>query len=74
MEIIQVRVNDKLAQLLDAAVKTGMYSNRSEAVRDAIRKLFAPELKEEVLAEIAKRSSSKEFVTQEEVEKEFGLA
>lgn len=34
---VQVRVTRKLLEMLDELVETGMYSNRSEAIRDAIR-------------------------------------
>ena len=73
METVQVRVNKELAEILDASVKKGIYMNKSEAVRDAIRKLFAPELKEEILLELEKRSKSKDFVSQKKLEEEFGL-
>ena len=73
METVQVRVNKELAEILDASVKKGIYMNKSEAVRDAIRKLFAPELKEEILVELKKRSKSKDFVSQKKLEEEFGL-
>jgi len=35
---VQVRVTKKLIELLDELVDNGIYSNRSEAIRDAIRK------------------------------------
>ena len=73
METVQVRVNKELAEILDASVEKGIYMNKSEAVRDAIRKLFAPELKEEILVELKKRSKSKDFVSQKKLEEEFGL-
>ena len=73
METVQVRLNKELSQLVDASVSTGAYSNKSEVMRDALRKMFAPELKGEILAEVIKRSKSKEFVSQEDLEKEFGL-
>ncbi|MBU1135626.1 MAG: ribbon-helix-helix domain-containing protein [Nanoarchaeota archaeon] len=36
---VQVRFTKKLIELLDELVDKGVYSNRSEAVRDATRKL-----------------------------------
>lgn len=38
MEPVQVRVTRKLIELVDELVENGIYSNRSEAIRDAIRK------------------------------------
>ena len=35
---VQVRVTKKLMQLLDNLIENGAYSNRSEAIRDSIRK------------------------------------
>jgi Arc/MetJ-type ribon-helix-helix transcriptional regulator len=34
---VQVRVTKKLLEMLDELVGKGIYSNRSEAIRDAIR-------------------------------------
>jgi len=73
METVQVRLNKELAEILDASVEKGVYTSKSEAVRDGIRKLFAPELKEEILIELKKRSKSKDFVSQKQIEEEFGL-
>ncbi len=38
---VQVRVTRKLIEMLDDLIESGMYSNRSEAIRDAIRKHVA---------------------------------
>ena len=35
---VQVRVTKKLMELLDKLIESGAYSNRSEAIRDSIRK------------------------------------
>ncbi|MBN2330936.1 MAG: ribbon-helix-helix protein, CopG family [Candidatus Aenigmarchaeota archaeon] len=35
---VQVRVTKKLMELLDRLIESGAYSNRSEAIRDSIRK------------------------------------
>lgn len=35
---IQVRVTKKLIDVLDEMIESGVYSNRSEAIRDAIRR------------------------------------
>jgi len=43
METMQIRMNQGLTQRLDTLVKTGIYQNRSEAIRDAVRKLIIEE-------------------------------
>jgi len=73
MKTVQVRLTNELEEILKTSVEKGIYTNKSEAMRDAIRKLFAPELKEEVLLEVRKRSRSKEFVSQKKIEEELGL-
>ena len=35
---VQIRVTEKLIEMIDKLVESGIYSNRSEAIRDAIRK------------------------------------
>lgn len=39
MSVTQVRLPPGLEKQLDALVKKGIYANRSDAVRDAVRKL-----------------------------------
>jgi len=39
MKPTQVRLTRKLREKLDKEVAKGMYPNRSEAIRDAVRKL-----------------------------------
>ncbi len=73
METVQVRLSKELAGVVDASVRKGVYSSKSEVMRDALRNLFAAELKEEILVEAMRRSRSKDFVSQEAVEEEFGL-
>jgi len=73
METVQVRLSKELSRILSASVSKGVYTSKSEVMRDALRKLFAPELKQGILAEALKRSKSKDFVSQKEIEKEFGL-
>ncbi|MFH1424348.1 MAG: ribbon-helix-helix domain-containing protein [archaeon] len=55
-ETIQVRMNGTLVKKIDVCVKHGLFDNRSEVVRDAVRQMFSPELKPEVLAECMKIS------------------
>lgn len=39
METVQIRLTEKQLRNLDVLVRKGVYPNRSEAVRDAVRKL-----------------------------------
>ncbi len=39
MQTMQIRLTDKQIKRVDVLVKKGVYPNRSEAVRDAVRKL-----------------------------------
>ena len=39
METVQIRLTRNQIRVIDVFVKKGMYPNRSEAVRDAVRKL-----------------------------------
>lgn len=39
MQTMQIRLTDKQIKRVDTLVKKGIYPNRSEAVRDAVRKL-----------------------------------
>jgi Arc/MetJ-type ribon-helix-helix transcriptional regulator len=39
METVQIRLTDKQIKNIDVLVRKGIYPNRSEAVRDAVRKL-----------------------------------
>lgn len=39
METVQIRLTEKQIRSIDVLVRKGVYPNRSEAVRDAVRKL-----------------------------------
>ena len=39
METVQIRLTEKQIRNIENLVKKGVYPNRSEAVRDAVRKL-----------------------------------
>ena len=39
METVQIRLTEKQIRSIDVLEKKGVYPNRSEAVRDAVRKL-----------------------------------
>jgi Arc/MetJ-type ribon-helix-helix transcriptional regulator len=38
MDTLQIRMNKELLKQVDILVKTGYYSNRSDAIRDAVRR------------------------------------
>jgi Arc/MetJ-type ribon-helix-helix transcriptional regulator len=40
METVQIRLTGKLVEKLGELVKEGLYPNKSEAVRDAVRRLI----------------------------------
>lgn len=73
-EIVQVRMRQGLITLIDTAVEEGIFQSRSEVIRDAIRQMFAPELREEVLLEalrISREMDEGKSVSMEQIEKEF---
>ena len=39
METVQIRLTEKQIKNIETLVKKGVYPNRSEAVRDAVRRL-----------------------------------
>ena len=39
METVQIRLTEKQIKNIDVLVRKGIYPNRSEAVRDAVRRL-----------------------------------
>ena len=38
MDTLQIRMNKELLKRIDSFVKTGVYSNRSDVIRDAVRR------------------------------------
>ena len=38
---VQIRMTKKLLELVDELIESGMYSNRSEAIREATRRLVS---------------------------------
>ena len=40
MRVIVFKMPDSMAEIVDDIVKQGLYSNRSELIRDAIRRLI----------------------------------
>jgi Arc/MetJ-type ribon-helix-helix transcriptional regulator len=39
MDPVQIRLTRELIEKIDKLIETGLYPNRSEAVRDAVRRL-----------------------------------
>lgn len=39
MDPVQIRLTKELIEKIDKLIETGLYPNRSEAVRDAVRRL-----------------------------------
>jgi len=73
-ETVQVRMNETLLKQIDTYVDKGLYDNRSEVVRDAVRQMVAPKLKQEVLLEcmeIAEEMRKGEKTSLEDFEKEL---
>jgi Arc/MetJ-type ribon-helix-helix transcriptional regulator len=44
MDTIQIRLSSGLIEKVDELVQTGIYSNRSDVIRDAVRKLVLDDL------------------------------
>ncbi|MGE0792796.1 MAG: ribbon-helix-helix domain-containing protein [Candidatus Woesearchaeota archaeon] len=44
MDTIQIRMSSGLIEKMDDLVQTGIYSNRSDVIRDAVRKLVLDNL------------------------------
>jgi len=38
MDTLQIRMNKRLVNLIDSLVKSGVYSNRADVIRDAVRR------------------------------------
>ena len=77
MDTMQIRMGQGLIQRVDILVKTGIYSNRSDLIRDAVRKLVLSELvgiipnKESSVKQIRniRKKLSKEKFSLEEINK-----
>jgi len=40
MDTLQIRMNKELVKRLDVMVKSGIYANRADVIRDAVRRFF----------------------------------
>jgi len=65
MDTIQIRLTPKLVDKVDKLVDTGIYANRSDAIRDAVRRLVGiiPDSGDSVkeVKELRKRLSKEKF-------------
>jgi len=58
METVQIRLTEDLIKMVDRLVERGIYSSRSEAVRDAVRKLVV----ESEIGSLAEKGAEKASV------------
>ncbi len=61
MQSVQIRLSDEQLKIIDRKVKEGRYPNRSEAIRDYLRKAQLWEAMEKLL-ELGDREGSEEEV------------
>jgi len=73
---VNVKMEDKFVKMIDEYVEEKGYKNRSEFIRDAVRRRLEPPLNEEILNEfiegIEQIEKGREY-TQEEVKKRFNI-
>ena len=77
MDTIQVRLSHGIVKRIDDLVETGVYSSRSDVLRDAVRRLVLDKLvgilqrKEDSVKEVKalRRKLSKEKIDLEEINK-----
>ena len=73
---VNVKMEEKFVEIIDEYVEEKGYKNRSEFIRDAIRRRIEPPLNEETLNEfiegIEQIEEGKRY-TQEEVKKKFDI-
>lgn len=69
--VVNIRMPTKMARNVEKEAKKLGYSNKSEYIRDAIRRMANPTVKEKVLEELMKRSIEVEsnYVSHEDVVK-----
>jgi len=58
MDTLQIRMNKELLKRIDSLVKTGIYSNRSDVIRDSVRRFVW----EKEVGSISKKGNSVEEV------------
>jgi len=73
---VNVKMNDKFVNMIDEYVEEKGYKNRSEFIRDAVRRRLEPPLNEDILNEFIEGIEQIEEgrgYTQEEVKKRFNI-
>ncbi|MFO7793167.1 MAG: ribbon-helix-helix domain-containing protein [Candidatus Saliniplasma sp.] len=73
---VNVKMDEKLVEFIDDYVEEKGYKNRSEFIRDAVRRRLDPPLNEETLNEFIegiKQIEEGKKYTQEEVKERFGI-
>ncbi len=73
---VNVKMDEKLVEFIDDYVEERGYKNRSEFIRDAVRRRLDPPLNEETLNEFIegiKQIEEGKKYTQEEVKERFGI-
>ncbi len=73
---VNVKMDEKLVEFIDDFVEKKGYKNRSEFIRDAVRRRLDPPLNEETLNEFIegiKQIEEGKKYTQEEVKERFGI-
>ena len=58
MDTLQIRMNPKLIKLIDEIVRSGIYANRSDVIRDAVRRFVW----EKEAGSISKKGNSVELI------------
>ena len=58
MDTLQIRMNPGLIKLVDEIVKSGVYANRSDVIRDAVRRFVW----EKEVGSISRKGNSVEIV------------
>ena len=58
MDTLQIRINKGLLKRVDSLIKSGIYSNRSDVIRDAVRRFIW----EKEVGSILKRGDSVEQI------------
>jgi len=67
-KLLQARIPEKLYKRVEEGIKSGIYSNRSEVVREALRKMFA-EQSRDFLRELARKTGISEMDMLRELKK-----
>ena len=75
MDTLQVRINKELLKRIDSLVKSGIYSNRADVIRDAVRRFvwekevgsISPKGRATEQARKARNKLSKEKINLEEI-------